>query len=599
MPPKSNAHKKDSLDADSEDSNSNNSVSSKPTNNKQPRMRPGDISTSTTNEPSSASATDVAVGARHPRTLHVAAAAVPRSEKKPRRAGFREQFLQKLRVMLDRESQNDDATVQWSTDGNSFIIIDQAQFEEETIPTYFGNPIVFASFLRKLQRWGFNRVSSRRSGSYEFGSPTFKRMDARSTSASADDAAATTSTNTAGNDGGGASSQVSQQQQQQVMAQLNHQPMPNLQLPRQADTSATADLIPNIHRGTQQPSTTTSSQQPVLHQNTNQMNNADVNSMLQNIVGGLLSGQNPVPNQQPVPTHASQLNNVAGNNYLQSFQQWQHPNPTMNLLNAVLNLVGVPTSSTQMMGHSDPSSQSNAVHALMSLSGMLQQPSLPNTTTTTPASGMSSSAGAMMSQPNNNNNNNMMSIIALLLVLQRFAEDEYQRRVQVDAIQNAIITTIGHILGQTGGFPNNNTAQQQQQVGAPPPSRQSQLGSNNNNAAQSSSQQAVGAPPPSSAAGNNIQADSIAAILQAAQRGDTAAAPPEDTTRAQNNGPVTTNNSDSEDDDNDDDEDSEEEDGPPRSTPRKRKAASPDEDQYDADDDSWNERLRPRKKSPP
>mmetsp|Transcript_26593 Transcript_26593/g.45262 ORF Transcript_26593/g.45262 Transcript_26593/m.45262 type:complete len:114 (-) Transcript_26593:1628-1969(-) len=98
MPPKSNAHKKDSLDADSEDSNSNNSVSSKPTNNKQPRMRPGDISTSTTNEPSSASsATVVAVGARHPRTLHVAAAAVPRSEKKPRRAGFREQFLQKVR----------------------------------------------------------------------------------------------------------------------------------------------------------------------------------------------------------------------------------------------------------------------------------------------------------------------------------------------------------------------------------------------------------------------------------------------------------------------------------------------------------------------
>mmetsp|Transcript_15442 Transcript_15442/g.23779 ORF Transcript_15442/g.23779 Transcript_15442/m.23779 type:complete len:127 (-) Transcript_15442:1534-1914(-) len=37
---------------------------------------------------------------------------------------------QQLRVMLDRESQNDDATVQWSTDGNSFIIIDQAQFEE-------------------------------------------------------------------------------------------------------------------------------------------------------------------------------------------------------------------------------------------------------------------------------------------------------------------------------------------------------------------------------------------------------------------------------------------------------------------------------------
>ena len=32
--------------------------------------------------------------------------------------------------MLDRESQNDDTTIQWSTDGNSFIIIDQAKFEE-------------------------------------------------------------------------------------------------------------------------------------------------------------------------------------------------------------------------------------------------------------------------------------------------------------------------------------------------------------------------------------------------------------------------------------------------------------------------------------
>ena len=32
--------------------------------------------------------------------------------------------------MLDRESQNDDTTVQWSADGNSFIITDQTQFEE-------------------------------------------------------------------------------------------------------------------------------------------------------------------------------------------------------------------------------------------------------------------------------------------------------------------------------------------------------------------------------------------------------------------------------------------------------------------------------------
>jgi len=32
--------------------------------------------------------------------------------------------------MLDRESHNDNTTVQWSTDGSSFIIMDQQEFEE-------------------------------------------------------------------------------------------------------------------------------------------------------------------------------------------------------------------------------------------------------------------------------------------------------------------------------------------------------------------------------------------------------------------------------------------------------------------------------------
>ena len=38
-----------------------------------------------------------------------------------------------LRVMLDRESRNDDAAVQWSDDGNSFFVTDQTQFEEVSI----------------------------------------------------------------------------------------------------------------------------------------------------------------------------------------------------------------------------------------------------------------------------------------------------------------------------------------------------------------------------------------------------------------------------------------------------------------------------------
>jgi hypothetical protein len=51
-------------------------------------------------------------------------------------------------------------------------------FQQQTIPTYFGNHIVFASFLRKLQRWGFNRRTNRRNERYEFCSPTFKRIGA-------------------------------------------------------------------------------------------------------------------------------------------------------------------------------------------------------------------------------------------------------------------------------------------------------------------------------------------------------------------------------------------------------------------------------------
>ena len=143
--------------------------------------------------------------------------------------------------------------------------------QQETIPTYFGNPIVFASFLEQLQRWGFVRVSSKRSGCYEFSSPTFKRMGILARSAPAAGAATNTTVNAFGNDGGGVSIPFpQQQQQQQVMAQLNQHPMhvPN-QLPRQTDASAITDLISNIQRqlSTQQPPT--SSPQPGPNQVTN------------------------------------------------------------------------------------------------------------------------------------------------------------------------------------------------------------------------------------------------------------------------------------------------------------------------------------------
>ena len=101
MPPKSNARKKEGSKRDSDASNSNDSRSAKPTKNKHKQSHRRSISTSTTNEPSSAS-TSIAE-ARHPRALPDATAATaaaptaPLSEKKSRRAGFREQFLQKVR----------------------------------------------------------------------------------------------------------------------------------------------------------------------------------------------------------------------------------------------------------------------------------------------------------------------------------------------------------------------------------------------------------------------------------------------------------------------------------------------------------------------
>ena len=405
-----------------------------------------------------------------------------------------------------------------------------SSFQQHIIPTYFDNPIVFSSFLSKLSRWGFRRVvPSRRTDCYEFSLPTFKRLGANSAPAAA---AADTSSNA----GEAESIQDSQQQMQvltlfqQVMTQMNQSaadPQSNL-------SHVIADLISTVQRqrSSQQPSM--ASQQPVLNQN------------------------------------------VDANSYLQSFQQWQHPNPTTNTLNTTLsNLIGRQTSSAQQLtGYFSPSFQNFAMQALMSLSGTLPS------TNTTPA----------MFQPNN-----IAVLRPLVMVMQRVVEEELQRRNRVDAIQNAILTMIG-------GLPNNNSIQSQQ--GMMPPSRQS-LGSNNDDTVQP---QQIGAPPPSvtnlniqadsiatilqaarvgapSPSSGSIQADSIAAILQAARRGESARQPQEDAHARNDLG----NN------DNGDDEDSE---VVGQLSPRKERLLDDDDDQYDdSDDDSWENRLRPRKKS--
>ena len=344
-------------------------------------------------------------------------------------------------------------------------------------------------------------MSSKRSGRYEFGSPTFKRLDDDSVLAAP---AANTSSNAAG---GSASIQVQQQPTQassspllqQIMAQPSHPPAPN-PLTSRVDANAITSLFPNS-----QPCTL--NQQTVL---SNQLNDADANR-----------STHPPPSQQTLPNQANRLNNADENNYLQSFQQWQHPNPTMNLLSTT----GQMSSAPQLMGYSS-SLLIDPVNALMSLSGISSQPTLSINNNTSPG----------RSQPNN------MAVQSLLLLLQRVGEEELQRRAQVDAIQDGIMTTIRQILAQ-GGFPNNNIAAHPEQ-GIIPSSRQT-VGSNLNY----TQPQQVGTLPPS--AGNlNIQADV-------------------DDNEGKVGGPL---------------------------SPRKRQC--PDDDQYDADDDGWNRKLRPRKKSP-
>ena len=381
-------------------------------------------------------------------------------------------------------------------------------------------------------------------GQYEFGSPTFKRLDAASPPAVAA-AAATTDTDT--------SIQVQQQPTQAppllqvAKAQNNQQPATNL-MPIQAGANAIAALLSNTQRqiNNQQHHISSPSQTSVLNQSTCQPN-ACTSSILQNIVGSNqqpLSSQNSVPSQQPV------LNHFDASSYLQPSQQNQLPDPNINPLNTILSYVvaGQQMPSAQLMGTSPLSPRSNAFHALTGFCGLvLPQHTLPHNTNTS----------APMSQPNN------MTLQTLLMLIHQVGEEELQRRAQVDAIQNAIMTSIGRTLGQDG-FSNNNIVQTQQ--GMLPPSRQQTRGSNNND--NTVQPQQVGMYPPS-VGDLNIPADSIAATLQAARRGEAAGYLEEDDDRARN-GP----------------------DAPPFSR-RKRRSSSDDA----SDDDSWNERLRPRKKS--
>ena len=108
--------------------------------------------------------------------------------------------------MLDNETNLDSGSIQWLDGEDAFVILDQNKFEkvcsirsatldaivsyytltlyrilsficsffQDIIPKYF-TPIIFQSFLRKLYRWGFKRITTSHAGNYKFASATFTR----------------------------------------------------------------------------------------------------------------------------------------------------------------------------------------------------------------------------------------------------------------------------------------------------------------------------------------------------------------------------------------------------------------------------------------
>jgi hypothetical protein len=176
----------------------------------------------------------------------------------------------------------------------------------------------------------------------------------------------------------------------------------------------------------------------------------------------------------------------------------------MNLLNAALNnLAGSQTPSPQLQGDS---SQSNAIFALI-LGFLTAHPITLNT--------------SFMATSQSNS-----AVPSLLTLMYRLVEEGRQRRAQADATQNAIMATIGRILGQ--GM--NMIDEEERQRMLLSALEQTLRRTNNNDTAQN--QQGILAPP--SAHNLKIEANSNAAILQAAKR-DEAAQLAEDTHSQQGN----------------------------------------------------------------
>lgn len=66
-------------------------------------------------------------------------------------------FPQRLMEILDNEANND--IIAWLHHGRGFVIFRKKAFEQKILPKYFSKQSKYSSFTRKLNRWGFTRVT--------------------------------------------------------------------------------------------------------------------------------------------------------------------------------------------------------------------------------------------------------------------------------------------------------------------------------------------------------------------------------------------------------------------------------------------------------
>jgi len=84
----------------------------------------------------------------------------------------KKKFSEKLFDVLSHEDGS--KGIAWLPDGKSFVIVDRDYFVSEILPRYF-KEAKFESFLRKLKRWGFKRVSRSADGNVAFHHEHFVR----------------------------------------------------------------------------------------------------------------------------------------------------------------------------------------------------------------------------------------------------------------------------------------------------------------------------------------------------------------------------------------------------------------------------------------